>query len=68
MRSTAGIAYQIFHALREINLVMITQGASEINMSMVIDETQVDRAMQQLHKHFFEPIPAVDLFEPVGGA
>ena len=67
MRSTAGIADQIFNALREINLVMITQGASEINMSLVIDETQIDEAVRRLHEQFFESIPDTDLFEPVGG-
>lgn len=65
MRSTAGVADQIFHALQEINLVMISQGASEINMSLVIDESQVDEAVRRLHKQFFESVPAVDLFEPV---
>ena len=68
MRWTAGIVDQIFHALRDINAVMITQGASEINMSLVVDESQVDEAIRRLHKHFFEPIPSVDLFEPVGGS
>jgi len=67
MRSTAGVADQIFSALREINLVMISQGASEINMSLVIDETHVDEAVRLLHKQFFESIPDTDLFEPVGG-
>ena len=66
MRSTAGVADQIFSALREINLVMISQGASEINMSLVIDENQVDEAVRLLHKQFFESIPDTDLFEPVG--
>jgi aspartate kinase len=67
MRSTAGVANQIFGALKEINLVMISQGASEINMSIVIDESQVDKAVQRLHKQFFESIPDTNLFEPVGG-
>ena len=66
MRSTAGVANQIFSALHEINLVMISQGSSEINMSLVIDETQVDEAVRSLHKQFFESIPDADLFEPVG--
>jgi aspartate kinase len=66
MRSTAGVADQIFSALQEVNLVMITQGASEINMSLVIDETQVDEAVRRLHKQFFESIPDTDMFEPVG--
>jgi len=67
MRSTAGVADQIFNALREVNLVMITQGASEINMSLVIDESHVDEAVRLLHKQFFESIPDTDMFEPVGG-
>jgi aspartate kinase len=67
MRSTAGVADKIFQAMREINLVMITQGASEINMSLVIEESQVDEAVKRLHKQFFEPVPTNDLFEPVGG-
>jgi aspartate kinase len=67
MRSTAGVADQIFHALSEINLVMISQGASEINMSIVIDASQIDKAVQSLHKHFFESVIATDMFEPVGG-
>ena len=68
MRSTAGIANQVSHAMREINLVMISQGASEINMSLVIDESQIDEGVRRLHKQFFEPVPAIDLFEPVGGS
>ncbi len=67
MRSTAGVAHQIFTAMKNINLVMISQGSSEINLSMVIDESQVDEAVRCLHKQFFESIPATDLFEPVGG-
>ncbi|MBN1397101.1 MAG: lysine-sensitive aspartokinase 3 [Bacteroidetes bacterium] len=67
MRSTAGVANQIFHALREINLVMISQGASEINMSIVIDESQIDQAVKNLHKHFFETDLDSNMFEPVGG-
>jgi aspartate kinase len=53
--------------MRDINLVMISQGASEINLSMVIDESQVDEAVRRLHKQFFESVPALDLFEQVGG-
>jgi hypothetical protein len=34
-------------------------------MSLVIDESQVDEAVRRLHRQFFEPVPAMDLFEPV---
>ena len=65
MRSTAGVADRVFHALNDIPVTMISQGASEINMSLVIDEEAMVQSVQQLHKEFFEPMPEVDLFEQV---
>ncbi len=66
MNSTAGVADRIFSALRDINVMMISQGASEINMSLVIDEDLVNDAVRRLHKEFFEPVPEVELFDTVG--
>ncbi|MBM4169922.1 MAG: lysine-sensitive aspartokinase 3 [Ignavibacteria bacterium] len=65
MHSTVGVADKIFHALGDINVMMITQGASEINMSLVIDEERVDEAVRRLHRAFFEPAPATEIFEPI---
>ncbi|MGA3244769.1 MAG: lysine-sensitive aspartokinase 3 [Bacteroidota bacterium] len=65
MRSTVGIVDRVFRALNDINVIMISQGASEINMSLVVDEDSVTQAVQQLHKEFFEPVPELDLFEQV---
>jgi len=65
MRATAGVVDRVFRALNNINVIMISQGASEINMSLVIEEDFVTRAVQQLHKEFFEPVPELDLFEQV---
>jgi aspartate kinase len=50
-----GIAAQVFAAVAEgqINVRMISQGASEINISFVIDEADVNHAVQRLHAHFF---------------
>jgi aspartate kinase len=67
MSTTAGVADRIFRALGDINAMMISQGASENNMSIVIDDSQVSAAVQRLHHEFFEPMPASDLFEPVAG-
>ena len=66
MHSTVGIADRIFRALADINVVMISQGASEINMSLVIDEAQINEAVKRLHGEFFEPIPALEIFESIG--
>ena len=39
---------------------MISQGASEINLTFVIDEEQVPGVVQRLHKTFFShPDPEV---------
>jgi aspartate kinase len=65
MRSTTGVVDRVFKALNNINVMMISQGASEINMSLVIDEGAVTHAVQQLHREFFEPVPELDLFEQV---
>ncbi len=65
MHATAGVADRIFHALGDINAMMISQGASENNMSMVVEESQVTLAVQRLHKEFFEPVPESDLFSPI---
>jgi aspartate kinase len=65
MRSTVGVVDRVFRALNDIKVIMISQGASEINMSLVVDEDAVTQAVQQLHKEFFEPVPELDLFEQV---
>ncbi len=53
MRSTSGIANRIFNALCDINLLMISQGASEINMSVVVEQELVEDAVRRLHDEFF---------------
>ncbi len=65
MHSTVGIADRIFRALGDINVMMISQGASEINMSLVLDESEVNEAVRRLHKEFFEPVPEMEIFETV---
>jgi len=37
----------------QVNIRMISQGASEINISFVIRESDVPRAVQHLHARFF---------------
>ncbi|HZB88072.1 MAG TPA: lysine-sensitive aspartokinase 3 [Terracidiphilus sp.] len=60
IRGQHGIAAQVFAAIRHINVRMISQGASEINMSFMIDEDDADEAVRSLHAAFFQdPDPAV---------
>jgi aspartate kinase len=53
IRGHAGIAAQVFTAVQHINMRMISQGASEINMSFMIDEQDVEEAIRSLHNKFF---------------
>ena len=60
IRGHSGIAAQVFTAIRNINVRMISQGASEINMSFMIEEDQADEAVRSLHAAFFQdPDPAI---------
>ena len=53
IRGHSGIAGRVFSAVSHVNLRMISQGASEINMSFMIDEEDVEEAVRSLHKEFF---------------
>jgi aspartate kinase len=60
IRGQSGIAAQVFNAIRHINMRMISQGASEINMSFMIEEDDADEAVRSLHAAFFQdPDPAI---------
>jgi len=66
IRSTPGIAARAFSALADINVRMISQGASEINLSFVVREEDVSQAIPRLHREFFRDVDRPDVFERVG--
>jgi aspartate kinase len=53
IRGHNGIAGRVFSAISHVNVRMISQGASEINMSFMIDEEDVEEAVRSLHAQFF---------------
>jgi aspartate kinase len=55
MRSTPGISADIFDAVRAsgANVLMISQGASHINISFVVEDADVKRVVKSLHDKFF---------------
>ena len=60
IRGQSGISGRVFSAIRHVNVRMISQGASEINMSFMIEEADVEEAIRSLHAEFFaEPDPTV---------
>ena len=56
MRTTPGTAGKMFSVLASegINIEMITQGASEINISCVISQNESSLALQAIHRAFLE--------------
>ncbi|HEY2014083.1 MAG TPA: lysine-sensitive aspartokinase 3 [Bryobacteraceae bacterium] len=60
IRFTPGVARRVFNALDGINIRMISQGASLLNISFVVAETDLRRAVEALHEEFFAELdPAV---------
>jgi aspartate kinase len=55
MKNTPGIAARIFGALAlaKVNIEMVSEGASEINLTLVVDERDVTNAVRSLHDEFF---------------
>lgn len=53
LRTTPGVAARVFGALRDVNVVLISQGASDTNLTMVVDAVDAKRALCQLHEEFF---------------
>ncbi len=56
MKSHQGISGKLFSALgaNNINIRAIAQGSSERNISIVIDQINVQKALNTLHENFFE--------------
>ena len=53
LRGTPGIAGRVFSAISDINVSLISQGASSINFTFVIEEERVKEAVTRLHEEFF---------------
>ena len=49
-----GLAGRIFQTLRSINIVMISFGASDVNLSLVVAEADAEKAVRLIHGEFFE--------------
>ena len=53
LRDKPGVAALVFGELADKKIRMISQGASEINLTFVIEEDEVPEVIQRLHKHIF---------------
>jgi aspartate kinase len=58
IRYTPGVARRVFHSLDGINIRMISQGASLLNLSFVVAEADLFRTVSALHAEFFTELDA----------
>src|SRR6185436_2195033 len=56
LRTTPGIAARIFSTISDINVSLISQGASRINLTFAVAEDRVRETVARLHKEFFENV------------
>jgi len=54
MRGIKGVAAKVFGAVAKhgVNVIMITQGSSELNLAFVVNDRDCDQAVQALHEEF----------------
>jgi aspartate kinase len=58
--AACGIAARFFGALRDVNVRMISQGASHRNLSVVVADANLQEAAACVHREFFMQLdPAV---------
>jgi aspartate kinase len=60
IRYTPGVSARVFRALGDVNVRMVSQGASLLNLSLVVSGADLKRAVELLHAEFFAELdPAV---------
>ena len=53
LRDTSGVAARIFAAISDINVSLISHGASSVNMTFVVKENVIAEVIKRLHNEFF---------------
>lgn len=49
-----GIAARCFGTLDKVNVLMVSMGASDANLSILVDQSEMESSVKLLHKEFFE--------------
>ncbi|HKX31930.1 MAG TPA: lysine-sensitive aspartokinase 3, partial [Blastocatellia bacterium] len=65
LKYKAGLAARAFSSLGKINVSMISHGASAINLSFIVNDLDVEQAVQLLHGEFFSELDAETFESPV---
>ena len=53
LRASTGLASKIFSTIGDVNIALVSHGASAVNLTFVIKEEDVPRVIKKLHREFF---------------
>jgi aspartate kinase len=65
LRGRAGVVDRVFKPLSGINIHMVSFGASDLNLTILIDEAQIPDALKRLHNEFFDTVTLSESFETI---
>ena len=54
LRATPGVAARVFDAIHDINIQLVSQGASQVNLTFVVEEADVGEVVSRLHAALLE--------------
>ena len=54
LRGTPGIAARVFSTISDINVSMISVGASSVNLTFMVDDERAQETIVRLHRAYFE--------------
>jgi aspartate kinase len=54
LRTTPGVAAKVFNTIQDINVSLVSHGASSVNLTFVVKESDVSEAIKKLHDAFFK--------------
>lgn len=64
LKFTPGVASRIFSSIEQTNVSMISHGASAINVSFIVADSDVEHAVKLLHREFFSELDAATFEGP----
>ena len=53
LQGTPGIAANIFSTISDVNISLISQGASSINLTFAVEEERINEVVNRLHQSLF---------------
>lgn len=56
LRNTPGIAARVFSVTTDINVSMISVGASSVNLTFMVDDQHATEVIRRLHRAYFEKL------------